>query len=96
MGEDTAVFLWNCFQRELHGVWVSVEEGMLEHRAFGGRFAHQARVKEVHRFLKPLPVDRVLDILPRKPNTPGTTFEQHLDRHSVCQLWNAFVRYNEQ
>ena len=34
-------------------------------------FDVQARVKEVHRFPKPLPVDRVLDILPRKPNTAG-------------------------
>ena len=37
----TAVFLWNCFQRELHGVWVSVKEGNLDSRAFGGKFKHQ-------------------------------------------------------
>ncbi len=37
----TAVFLWNCFQRELHGVWVSIKEGNLDSRAFGGKFKHQ-------------------------------------------------------
>ena len=41
IGADTAVFLWNCFQRELHGVWVSRKQGNLEPHAFGGKFRCQ-------------------------------------------------------
>ena len=41
IGADTAVFLWNCFQRELHGVWVSSKQGNLEPHAFGGKFRCQ-------------------------------------------------------
>lgn len=41
IGADTAVFLWNCFQRELHGVWGSSEQGNLEPHAFGGKFRCQ-------------------------------------------------------
>ena len=41
IGADTAVFLWNCFQRELHGVWVSTKQGNLEPHAFGGKFRCQ-------------------------------------------------------
>ena len=41
IGADTAVFLWNCFQRELHGVWVSTKQGNLEPYAFGGKFRCQ-------------------------------------------------------
>lgn len=44
MNENTAVFLWNCFQREMHGVWVSTDQGHLEPRAFGGKFKHQVCV----------------------------------------------------
>ena len=41
IGADTAVFLWNCFQRELHGVWVSTKQGNIEPHAFGGKFRCQ-------------------------------------------------------
>lgn len=41
IGEDTAVFLWNCFQRELHGVWVTTKQGNLDPHAFGGRYQCQ-------------------------------------------------------
>ncbi|KAA6427196.1 MAG: hypothetical protein FRX49_02953 [Trebouxia sp. A1-2] len=57
--------------------------------------ATRARVREVRMFARPLPIDRVLHVLPRKPHMPGTTFEQHLDRDSVCQLWDALVQHNE-
>ena len=55
----------------------------------------QAQVKEEHIFAKPLPMDLVLPILPRIPGRPGTSFEQHLDRGQVCEVWNAFVKYNQ-
>ena len=45
IGADTAVFLWNCFQRELHGVWVSTKQGNLEPHAFGGKFCCQVASK---------------------------------------------------
>ncbi len=44
IGKDTAMFLWNCFQRELYGVWVSVDQGNLDRRAFGGKFEHQVQL----------------------------------------------------
>ncbi|KAL0054565.1 hypothetical protein WJX82_011065 [Trebouxia sp. C0006] len=91
----TAVFLWNCFQRELHGVWVSVKEGNLDSRAFGGKFKHQARVREIRMFARPLPIERVLHVLPRKPHMPGTTFEQHLDRDSAQDWKQANPNFDE-
>ena len=42
---DTAVFLWNCFQRELHGVWVSTKQGNLDKHAFDGKFRCQVCIE---------------------------------------------------
>ncbi|KAL3148324.1 hypothetical protein ABBQ38_013787 [Trebouxia sp. C0009 RCD-2024] len=95
IGEDTAVFLWNCFQRELHGVWVTTKQGNLEPHAFGGRYQCQARVREQRMFARPLPIETVLPILPRIPGRPGTSFEQHLDQDQVCKVYDAFVRHNQ-